>query len=135
MLDIHGAVLGLRELAEGLQKTPNSQNMLLEVSTHSYVLTFLMVPQIFKQVDILSDKALKGYRNDLLLEASCQLIASTISEGALQARPDSPDKDVPKWKMILDLSLKHRNAVVQEAGARLFGTLSQLRNNEGDINR
>jgi tubulin-specific chaperone D len=78
---------------------------------------------------------LKGYGNDILLEASCLLISSSISQEALAVRPDIGAKPVPRWRFILDISLRHRNDVVQEAAARTIGVLSHLRSSEDDTDR
>jgi tubulin-specific chaperone D len=78
---------------------------------------------------------LKGYGNDILLEASCLLISSSISQEALELRPDIGVKLVPRWRFILDISLRHRNDTVQEAAARTVGAVSHLRSSEDDTDR
>jgi hypothetical protein len=90
--------------------------------------------QIFEMIGLLSENLLKGYRNDLILEASCLLIASTLSEKALLRCPDVGAKMEPRWKMILDLSLKHRNDIVQSSAAHVVDALSVLRSSEDSIN-
>lgn len=86
-------------------------------------------------IDLLSESVLKGYGNDLLLEASCLLISSTLSKEAISRRPDLGKKSQPRWRMILDLSLEHQNEVVQTTAARVVGTLGTLRSCERDIDR
>jgi hypothetical protein len=90
--------------------------------------------QIFEMVSLLSENSLKGYRNDLILEASCLLIASSLSEKALLRHPDLGVKLQPHWKMILDLSLKHRNDTVQISATHVVDALSVLRSSEDYIN-
>jgi hypothetical protein len=90
--------------------------------------------QIFEMIDLLSEDLVKGYRNDLILEASCLLIASSLSEEALDRRPDLGVKLQPRWKMVLDLSLKHRNDIVQSSAAEVVNALSMLRSSEDYIN-
>lgn len=85
-------------------------------------------------ISLLSENLPKGYRNDLILEASCLLIASSLSEKALRRRPDLDVKLQPRWKMILDLSLNHRNDTVQSSAAQVVDALSVLRSNEDYIN-
>ena len=91
--------------------------------------------QIFELIDELREGTLKGYGNDILLEASCFLVSSSISEEALALRPDIGVKPVPRWRFILDISLRHRNDTVQAAAARTIGVLSHLRSSEDDTNR
>ena len=85
-------------------------------------------------IGLLSENLLKGYRNDLILEASCLLIASTLSEEALLRCPDVGTQMEPRWKMILDLGLKHRNDIVQSSAAHVVDALSVLRSSEDSIN-
>jgi hypothetical protein len=91
--------------------------------------------QIFEMIDLLSENLLNGYRNDLILEASCLLIASSVSGKALIRRPDLGVKLQPLWKMILDLSLKHRNDTVQSSATHVVNALSMLRSSEDYIDR
>ncbi|CAG7853286.1 Tubulin-specific chaperone D AltName: Full=Beta-tubulin cofactor D; Short=tfcD; AltName: Full=SSD-1; AltName: Full=Tubulin-folding cofactor D [Serendipita indica DSM 11827] len=104
--EIHGALLGLRELAEGYKARADDER-----STKARV-------QIFELVDKLTDATINGYGNDLLLEGACMLIASSVSPEGLKSRPDVASSAPPRWKIILDISLRHRNDVVQEAGAK-----------------
>lgn len=91
--------------------------------------------QIFELIDELGESTLKGYGNDIILEAGCLLISSSISQEALAVRPDIGVELVPRWRFILDISLRHRNDTVQEAAARTIGVISHLRSNEGDTDR
>ncbi|KAG8825053.1 hypothetical protein FRC19_000490 [Serendipita sp. 401] len=121
--EIHGAILGLREIAEGLREEQDGER-----STKFRA-------QIFELLDRLTDSSIKGYKNDLLLEATSQLIGSSLSDIALNARPNLDVKSPPKWRFILDLCLKHRSDVVQDAGSRAVGMLSELRSSERDIDQ
>jgi tubulin-specific chaperone D len=91
--------------------------------------------QIFELTDQLRESTLKGYGNDILLEASCFLLSSSISQEALALRPDIGVEVVPRWRFILDFSLRHRNDKVQEAAARTVGVLGRLRSSEDDADR
>lgn len=86
-------------------------------------------------MDQLRESTLKGYGNDTILEASCLLISSSISKEALALRPDIGVKVLPRWRFILDISLRHRNDTVQEAAARTVGVLSHLRSSEEETDR
>lgn len=121
--EIHGAVLGLREMSEAFRRAAQNED-----SSEARW-------QIFELIDNLREPTLKSYRNDILLEASCLLISSSISQIALVHRPDLDVKSVPRWRFILDLGLKHRNEVVQRTAAQTVGVLSNLRSSDKDTKR
>ncbi|KAG8833480.1 hypothetical protein FRC17_010655, partial [Serendipita sp. 399] len=82
---------------------------------------------IFELIDRLTESTIRGYKNDLLLEAICLLISSSASHAALDLRPDLGVKKPPKWRSILDISLSHRSDNVQHAASQVIGALSGLR--------
>ncbi|KIM25833.1 hypothetical protein M408DRAFT_73897 [Serendipita vermifera MAFF 305830] len=123
--EIHGAVLGLREMSEAFRRAAQNEDS----SEARWQVG------IFELIDNLREPTLKSYRNDILLEASCLLISSSISQIALVHRPDLDVKSVPRWRFILDLGLKHRNEVVQRTAAQTVGVLSNLRSSDKDTKR
>jgi hypothetical protein len=76
---------------------------------------------------------LKGYGNDILLQAACLLISSSITKEGLDTRPDIGVEHTPRWRFILDYSLKHGNDTVQQAAAEMVGHLSDIRPCDGYI--
>jgi tubulin-specific chaperone D len=79
------------------------------------------VRQIFRSLGHLPQGVLRKYGNELILAALCQVIANSLSLQALQL-PNSESL----WKPPIDQSLKHREAVVQEAAAEAMTALSKL---------
>jgi hypothetical protein len=66
---------------------------------------------------------IRSPRNELVIAAACQLIASsiTLKEILLEGR-----SSVPHWRTILDLGIKHRKSTVQEAAATALAAVSKL---------
>lgn len=62
-------------------------------------------------------------RNDLVLTASCHLIAASISIVEIKLGQKS---SVPHWRKVIDFGLKHRTSVVQEAAATTLKAVSRL---------
>lgn len=119
--EIHGAIFGLKEMAEGSHAVEDPS-----VSLKRRV-------EIFQLLDKLSETTIKGYGNDILLQAACLLMSSSITKEGLESRPDSGVERTPRWRLILDFSLKHGNDVVQQAAAEVVGHLSDIRSCDGYI--
>jgi len=62
-------------------------------------------------------------RNELVAAAACQLIASSISIIEIQLDHKA---SVPHWRKIVDVGLRHRSRLVQEAAAQAMATVSKL---------
>jgi tubulin-specific chaperone D len=71
-------------------------------------------------------------RNDLVIAASCQVIANsmTVTETGL-----GEGSSVRLWRKILDVGLKHRSTVVQEAAADAMRIISDLTDASADVSR
>lgn len=72
-----------------------------------------MVPQ-----DILT-----APRNELIITAACELIASSISAADVQLGQKSV---VPQWRSIVDVGLRHRSSAVQEGATHAMAAVSKL---------
>jgi len=125
--DVHGALLALAELAMAFQ----------EVESTSPDLSKERI-KIFQSLATIPEKTFKVHRNDLLLQASCFVIASSASSNALMLQPDYDGRGLkrpPTWRTIFDAALEHRNQVVQEAAAKAVTALSMHRDCSSDVER
>ena len=126
--DIHGALLALAELATAFQEVESTSPDLGKERI-----------KIFQSLAGISEKTLKFHRNDLLLEASCFVIASSASSDALRLQPDYEGGALkhppPMWRAIFNAALEHRNQVVQEAASKAVTALSMLRDCSIDVER
>lgn len=66
---------------------------------------------------------IRSPRNELVTAAACQLIATSITLKEILLEGQS---SVPHWRTVIDLSLKHRKSVVQEAAASALAEVSKL---------
>ena len=66
---------------------------------------------------------IRSPRNELVTVAACLLIASSISLKEILLEGLS---SVPHWRMIIDMSLKHRKSTVQEAAVEALAAVSKL---------
>jgi len=126
--DVHGALLALAELATAFQEVESTSPDLSKERT-----------KIFQSLADIPEKTLKIHRNDSLLQASCFVIASSVSPNALRQQPDYDGRGLkhlsPTWRTIFNAALEHRNQVVQEAAAKAITALSMLRDCSSDVER
>lgn len=71
-------------------------------------------------------------RNDLVIAASCQVIANSMTVTEIGLGEGS---SVRLWRKILDVGLKHRSTVVQEAAADAMRIISDLTDASADVSR
>ena len=71
-------------------------------------------------------------RNDLVVAASCQLIADSMTVTEIGLGEGS---SVRLWRKILDVGLKHRGTIVQEAAADAMRRISDLTDSSADVSR
>jgi len=126
--DVHGALLALAELAMAFRAVESTSPDLIKERI-----------KIFQSLADIPEKSLKIHRNDLLLEASCFLLASSASPNALKLQPDYDGGGLkhppPRWRAIFNAALEHRNHVVQEAAAKAVTALSMHRDCSNDVER
>lgn len=126
--DVHGALLALAELATAFKEVESTFPDLSKERT-----------KIFQSLAGIPEKTLKIHRNDLILQASCLVIASSVSQDALRLQPDydggALKRPPPLWRAIFNAALEHRNQVVQEAAAKAVTALSMLRDCSSDVER
>ena len=126
--DIHGALLALAELATAFRDFESTSPDLSKERV-----------KIFQSLADIPEKSFKLHRNDLLLEASCFVIASSASSNALELQPDYDGMGLkhspPRWRALFNAALEHRNQVVQEAAAKAVTALSMLRDCSSDVER
>ena len=126
--DVHGALLALAELATAFREMERTSPDMNEERV-----------KIFQSLANIPEKSLKIHRSDLLLEASCFVIASSASSNALELQPDYDGRGLkdppPRWRAIFNAALEHRNQVVQEAAAKAVTALSMLRDCSRDVQR
>ncbi|EGO23938.1 hypothetical protein SERLADRAFT_450239 [Serpula lacrymans var. lacrymans S7.9] len=109
IVDIHGGLLALTELADAyrlLGQTGDDKRR-----------------QIFKYITKIPQGVILAPRNELVLAATCHLIATTITLPEIELKDDSA---VPYWRKIVDQGLRHRNDTVQEAAAASMAAISSL---------
>lgn len=71
-------------------------------------------------------------RYELLVAAACRLVANSITLKGLRLAETST---MPKWKKVVEVGLKHRQTLVQEAAAVAIARISSLRDYSADISR
>ena len=71
-------------------------------------------------------------RNDLVVAASCQVIANSMTVTEIRLGEGS---SVRLWRKIVDVGLKHRSTAVQEAAADAMRTISDLTDSSADVSR
>jgi tubulin-specific chaperone D len=125
--DVHGALLALAELAMAFQEVENTSDLGKERI------------KIFQSLANIPEKSSKMHRNDLFLEASCFVIASSVSPNGIELQRDYDGNGLkhppPRWRAIFNAALEHRNQVVQEAAAKAVTALSMLRDCSNDVDR
>ncbi|CCM03543.1 uncharacterized protein FIBRA_05677 [Fibroporia radiculosa] len=99
MTDIHGALLALTELAATYQNRSKDS----EAERR----------KIFAYLSQVPLKIVESPRHELVTTAACNLIATSISIEETQLARSS----VPHWRKIVDIGLKSKSDVVQEAAA------------------
>ncbi|KAF8908871.1 TBCD protein [Gymnopilus junonius] len=110
--DVHGALLGLREIAIAYKEKGGAPAALEE-----------NLRSIFRHLNYVNNSDLTTTRNDLVASAACHLIGNSITVTEINLGACS---SVPSWKKIVEIGLKHRSATVQEAAADAMSTISNL---------
>ena len=62
-------------------------------------------------------------RNELVAAAVCRLIGKSITEREVHFEGNAP---IPYWRKMIDIGLKHRGEIVQEAAADALAEISSL---------
>ncbi|EIW80977.1 ARM repeat-containing protein [Coniophora puteana RWD-64-598 SS2] len=106
--DVHGALLGLTDLAKAFNEATDAKSLQCR-------------GKIFASLELVPPAILNSPRNELVMVAACHLIATSISHEELAGKATSPH-----WRKVIDLSLRHRSSVVQEAAAEAMKALSRL---------
>lgn len=88
--------------------------------------------QAFRYLSQVPMKALQNTRNEILLAAACDLIGVSISFTEITLLDKS---SVPHWKSIIEIGLRHRNVIIQEAATKAFGSVSRLVDCSDDLTR
>lgn len=70
------------------------------------------------------------YHNELILQASCQVVANSASAAGLEAT-GTPIK----WRDIIIRSMKHKGDLVRESAASAMAAASELIDCSGDVKR
>ncbi|KAF8583340.1 ARM repeat-containing protein [Ramaria rubella] len=112
--DVHGGLLGLSQVATSYKARGDLEAERLK---------------IFKHLTKLSPSMLQKHRNEQILEATCQFLAHTLSMSAIQL-DSSP---TPRWRIIIDQGLRHRETNVQEAAANAMQALSMVTDCSSDV--
>ncbi|KAG1751240.1 TBCD protein [Suillus lakei] len=108
--DVHGALAALTGISEAYRTQGSEKN----ASNRRKIFALIaMVPQ----------DAVMAPRNDLVLAAACDLIASSLTLQEVELQEKS---SVPHWKRIVDQGLRHRSPSVQQAAAAAMATTSSL---------
>ncbi|KAG8732788.1 hypothetical protein FRC11_010958 [Ceratobasidium sp. 423] len=106
--EVHGALLSLAEIAKAF-KEQGYENERLEC---------------FRHLSALPSAAFRKFRGDLIVEASCYLVAESISPVAIDL---APANDVPDWRhIILNNGMKHQDEVVQTAASVAMSVISEF---------
>ncbi|KAI0004532.1 TBCD protein [Russula compacta] len=106
--DVHGGLLALTQLSNAFLGSTEPE------SPRQEIFSFLADAP----VDVI-----RSPRNELVTAATCQLIATSITLKEILLEGQS---SVPHWRTVIDLSLKHRKSVVQEAAASALAEVSKL---------
>lgn len=138
--DIHGGLLTLSELAAAYKQSqdPTLENERLEVRhplraihlNQSRSPSTSSSSQIFNLVTSLPPTKFARYRNELILEAACKLIAGSLSREALGLS----GKNTP-WMDIIRLGMNHREVDVQVAASEAMRSASELTPCDEDITK
>ncbi|KAG8743529.1 hypothetical protein FRC10_011920 [Ceratobasidium sp. 414] len=106
--DVHGALLGISEIAKGLKERGFEAERL----------------QCFKYLSILPNSAYQKFRGDLIVEGACLLVAESVSAEALSL---APSEGVPDWRhVVINNGMKHQNEGVQTAATLALLAVSEL---------
>ncbi|OJA17158.1 hypothetical protein AZE42_00195 [Rhizopogon vesiculosus] len=123
---VHGALAGLTGISEayrsqgGEDSATNRQKVRIKVLDASILsITY----QIFAFIAIVPEEVVLAPRNGLVLAATCDLIASSLTPSEVELQDQS---SVPHWRNIVDQALRHRNPLVQQAAAAAMTTKSSL---------
>lgn len=83
----------------------------------------IITHQIFGHMSNIAPEALSGTRNELIIGATCRLIANTITltEIGLEGR-----SSFPNWQKVIDQGVKHRSTAVQDSAAAALASVSSL---------
>lgn len=73
---------------------------------------------------------LSKYHNELILQASCQVISKSASSVELELTSNRID-----WREIISKSMKHKIEFVRESAATAMAAASKLTNCSGDVKR
>jgi tubulin-specific chaperone D len=88
--------------------------------------------QVFRYLSLVHMKVLQSTRNEILLAAACDLVGVSISSTEIALLDKS---SVPHWKSIIEMGLRHRNAVIQKSATKAFGSVSRLVDCSDDLTR
>ncbi|KAG9100619.1 hypothetical protein FRC06_003912 [Ceratobasidium sp. 370] len=106
--DVHGALLGISEIAKGFKERGFEAERL----------------QCFKYLSILPNSSYQKFRGDLIVEGACLLVAESVSTEALSL---VPSEGVPDWRqIIINNGMKHQNEAVQTAATLALAAISEL---------
>ncbi|QRV92384.1 tubulin folding cofactor D [Ceratobasidium sp. AG-Ba] len=106
--DVHGALLGLAEMAKGFKEHGLEAERL----------------QCFKHLCILPSSSYQKFRGDLIVEGACLLVAEGVSVEALAQQSTG---GVPDWhRIVVDSGMKHQNETVQIAATQALAAISEL---------
>ncbi|QRW06519.1 tubulin folding cofactor D [Ceratobasidium sp. AG-Ba] len=106
--DVHGALLGLAEMAKGFKEHRLEEERL----------------QCFKHLCILPSSSYQKFRGDLIVEGACLLVAEGVSVEALAQQSTG---EVPDWRhIVIESGMKHQNETVQIAATLALAAISQL---------
>lgn len=84
---------------------------------------FLILWQLFTFLADVPFDTIQSPRQELITAAACHLIAQSISIREIELDNES---SVPHWRKIIDIGLKHRAVLVQEAASAAMGQISKL---------
>lgn len=87
---------------------------------------------MFAHLKYIPESTLTTTRNELVAAAACRLIANSITLTEINLADRS---SVPNWRKIIDIGLKHRSTIVQEAAASAMAAASNLTDISADVTR
>lgn len=91
---------------------------------------FTLLAQVFKLVVSLPPNVYSRYKNDLILEAACNIIANTLSPDALQV---SEMKTL--WRDLVGFGFKSPEIPTQEAAALAMRAYSEVTDCHDEVDR
>ncbi|EJU03097.1 ARM repeat-containing protein [Dacryopinax primogenitus] len=114
---VHGALLALANIGEslGCRTEPTLQAARL---------------RIFQSISKVTLRKLQSFRGELLLGAVCDLVATSISQAALDLKSTGPP-----WRDILELGLRSRDELVQYSAAGAWSSISNITNCQVEVRR